>query len=95
MYDSIQTSLCDELALENIVPVSHWQLVCEDGRLSVVPVIDDLFEVMLELSVLFYHSEVVYYEQVMCVELAEEVGLASFKVHKFEILQEHVHRKVQ
>lgn len=81
MHDSVQTSLCNQLNLEHIVPIRGWQLAGEDGCLSVVAVIYDLLKIVLQLSFQPDHSKVIYDKQVMCVELAEEVGLLSFEMY--------------
>ena len=77
MHDSVQTSLCNKLALEHVVPVRDWQLTCKDCCLSVISVIYDLLKIMLQLPFQSDHAKVVYDKQVVCVELAEEVGLPS------------------
>lgn len=61
---------------------------------SVVAVIYDLLKIVLQLSFKPDHAKVVYDKQVMCVELAEEVGLSSFEMYEFEVLDEHVHSDV-
>ena len=94
MHDSVQTSLCNKLALEHVVPVRDWQLTCKDGCLSVVAVVYDLLKIVLQLPFQSDHAKVVYDKQVVCVELAEEVGLPSFEMYELEVLDEHVHREV-
>ena len=81
MHDSVETCLCNQLTLEHIVPIRGWQLAGEDGCLSVVAVIYDLLKIVLQLSFQPDHSKVIYDKQVMCVELAEEVGLSSFEMY--------------
>ena len=39
MHDSVKAGLCNQLALEHVVPVRDWQLTCKDGCLSVISVI--------------------------------------------------------
>lgn len=50
---------------------------------------------MLQLPFQPDHAKVVYDKQVMCDELAEEVGLPSFEMYELEVLDEHVHREVK
>ena len=50
---------------------------------------------MLQLPFQPDHAKVVYDKQVVCVELAEEVGLPSFEMYELEVLDEHVHREVK
>ena len=95
MHDSVQTSLCNKLALEHVVPVRDWQLTCKDGCLSVISVIYDLLKIVLQLPFQSDHAKVVYDKQVVCVELAEEVGLPSFEMYELEVLDEHVHREIK
>ena len=78
MHDSVKAGLCNQLALEHVVPVRDWQLTGEDGCLSVISVIYDLLKIVLQLPFQPDHAKVVYDKQVMCDELAEEVGLPSF-----------------
>ena len=78
MHDSVKAGLCNQLTLEHVVPVRDWQLTCKDCCLSVVSVIYDLLKIVLQLPFQPDHAKVVYDKQVMCDELAEEVGLPSF-----------------
>ena len=94
MHDSVQTSLCNQFALEHVVPVGCWQLTGEYGCFSVISVIYDLLKIVLQLSFKPDHAKVIYDKQVMCVELAEEVGLSSFEMYELEVLDEHVHSVV-
>ena len=95
MHDSVKAGLCNQLTLEHVVPVRDWQLTCKDCCLSVVSVIYDLLKIVLQLPFQSDHAKVVYDKQVVCVELAEEVGLSSFEMYEFEVLDEHVHREVK
>ena len=65
MHQSVEACLGDQLALEHIVPVSDGQLACQDERSSVIPVVDDLLEVVLYLPFEPDHAEVVDDEQVV------------------------------
>ena len=47
MHDSVQTGFCNELTLEHIIPVCNGKLAGEDECFPVVPVIYNLFKVML------------------------------------------------
>ena len=69
MHDSVQTGFRNELALEHIIPVCNGKLAGQDECLPVVPVIDDLFKVMLYLAVQLDHPKVIDNQQVMCVQL--------------------------
>lgn len=95
MNDSVEAGLCDELALEYVIPVFDRQLAGQYESLPVVAVIDYLFESMLYLSFEPDHTEVVYDDQVVCRELVEEVGLTPFEVHEPELLDERVHGEVE
>lgn len=55
MHDSVQTGFRNELALEHIIPVCNGKLAGQDECLPVVPVIYDLFKVMLYLAVQLDH----------------------------------------
>ena len=81
MHQSVEACLGNQLALEHVVPVCHWQLAGQDEGLSVVAVVDDLLEVVLCLPLEPGHAEVVDNEQVVGRELVEEVGLTSFQVY--------------
>ena len=63
MCNSIQACLCNQFALEDSIPVGDRQLACQDECFPVVPVVDDLLEVMLRLSLEPDHPEVVYDDQ--------------------------------
>ena len=95
MHDSVKACLCNQLTLEHVVPVRDWQLTCKDCCLSVVSVIYDLLKIVLQLPFQSDHAKVVYDKQVVCVELAEEVGLSSFEMYELEVLDEHVHSVVE
>lgn len=95
MHDSVQTGICNELALEHIIPVCDGKLAGQDECFPVIPVIYDLFKVMLYLAVKLDHPKVIDNQQVMCVQLSEEVCLPSFQVYKLQVIDEHVHREVQ
>lgn len=95
MHDSVQTGFRNELALEHIIPVCNGKLAGQDECLPVVPVIYDLFKVMLYLAVQLDHPKVIDNQQVMCVQLPEEVCFPSFQMCKLQVLDEHVHREVQ
>ena len=95
MHDSVQTGFCNELTLEHIIPVCNGKLAGEDECFPVVPVIYNLFKVMLYLTVQLDHPKIIYNQKVMCVQLPEEVCLPSFQVYKLQVLDEHVHREVQ
>lgn len=95
MHDSVQTGFCNEFALEHIIPVCNGKLAGQDECLPVVPVIYDLFKVMLYLAVKLDHPKVIDNQQVMCVQFTEEVCLPSFQMYKLQVLNEHVHREVQ
>ena len=95
MHDSVKAGLCNQLTLEHVVPVRDWQLTCKDCCLSVISVIYDLLKIVLQLPFQPDHAKVVYDKQVMCVELAEEVGLSSFEMYEFEVFDEHVHSEVE
>ena len=64
MHDSVQTNLCNKLALEHVVPVRDWQLTCKDCCLSVISVIYDLLKIVLQLPFQPDHAKVVYDKQV-------------------------------
>ena len=42
MHYSVEASLGNQFTLEYIVPVGNRRLACQDERLAVVPVVDDL-----------------------------------------------------
>lgn len=79
MHDSVQTGFCNELALEHIIPVCNGKLAGQDECFPVVPVIYDLFKVMLYLAVQLDHPEVIDNQQVMCVQFTEEVVRSCFR----------------
>ena len=54
-----------------------------------------MLKIVLQLSFKLDHAEVIYDEQVVGIELAEEVRLATFEMYEFEVLDEHVHREVK
>ena len=95
MHNSVQTGFCNELALEHIIPVCNGKLAGQDECFPVVPVIYDLFKVMLYLSVQLDHPKIIYDQKIMCVKLSEEICLPSFQMYKLQVLDEHVHREVQ
>ena len=95
MHDSVEAGLRNQLALEHVVPVCDRQLACQYESLPVVPVVDDLLEVVLYLPFEPDHAKVIDDQQVVCGELAEEVGLAPFQMHQPQLLDEHVHREVE
>ena len=72
MHDSVQTGFRNELALEHIIPVCNGKLAGQDECLPVVPVIYDLFKVMLYLAVQLDHPKVIDNQQVMCVQLRKK-----------------------
>ena len=94
MHYSVEASLGNQLALEYVVPVGNWQLACQDERLAVVPVVDDLLEVVLYLPFEPDHTEVIDNKQVVGGELAEEVGLTPFQMYQPQLVDERVHREV-
>lgn len=94
MHDSVEACLCNQLTLEHVVPVRGGQLTGEYGCFSVVAVIYDLLKIVLQLPFKPDHSKAIYDKQVVRVEFTEEVGLSSFKMYEFEILDEHIHREV-
>ena len=59
-YDSVQTGFCNELTLEHIIPVCNGKLAGEDECFPVVPVIYNLFKVMLYLTVQLDHPKIIY-----------------------------------
>lgn len=95
MYDSVQTSLRDELTGEDRVPVGHRQPAGNDEGLVGVSVVDDLPEVVLQASVQFLQAEVVDDGKVVWGQFAEEVGLSAFLANDPEVLHQHVHGKVE
>ena len=60
MHDSVQTGFCNELTLEHIIPVCNGKLAGEDECFPVVPVIYNLFKVMLYLTVQLDHPKIIY-----------------------------------
>lgn len=60
MHDSVQTGFCNKLALEHIIPVCNGKLAGQDECFPVVPVIYDLFKVMLYLAIKLDHSKIIY-----------------------------------
>jgi 8-oxo-dGTP pyrophosphatase MutT (NUDIX family) len=74
--------------LEHIIPVCNGKLAGQDECLPVVPVIYDLFKVMLYLAVQLDHPKVIDNQQVMCVQLPEEVCFPSFQMCKLQVLDE-------
>ena len=95
MHYSVEASLGNQLALEYVIPVSNRQLACQDECLAVVPVVDDLLEVVLYLPFEPDHAEVVDDEQVVGRELAEEVCLTPFQMHQPQLVDERVHGEVE
>ena len=95
MHYSVEASLGNQLALEYVIPVSNRQLACQDECLAVIPVVDDLLEVVLYLPFEPDHAEVVDNEQVVGGELAEEVGLTPFQMYQPQLVDERVHREVE
>ena len=65
MHQSVEACLGNQLALEHVVPVSDGQLARQDESLAVVPVVDDLLEVVLYLPFESDHAEVIDDEQVV------------------------------
>ena len=53
MHYSVQTGFRNELALEHIIPVCNGKLTGQDECFPVVPVIYDLFKIMLYVTILF------------------------------------------
>ena len=51
--NSVQTCLCDELALEQAIVVSHRQLAAEYKCLVMIAVIYYLFKVVLQITLYF------------------------------------------
>ena len=94
MHYSVEASLGNQFTLEYVVPVGDWQLACQDERLAVVPVVDDLLEVVLYLPFEPDHTEVIDNKQVVGGELAEEVGLTPFQMYQPQLVDERVHREV-
>lgn len=90
MHYSVEASLGNQLTLEYVVPVGDWQLARQDERLAVVPVVDDLLEVMLYLPFEPDHAEVVDNKQVVGGELAEEVCLTPFQMYQPQLVDERV-----
>lgn len=95
MHYSVEASLGNQFTLEYIVPVGNRRLACQDERLAVVPVVDDLLEVVLYLPFEPDHTEVVDNKQVVGGELAEEVGLTPFQMYQPQLVDERVHREVE
>ena len=95
MHQSVEACLGDQFTLEHIVPVSDGQLARQDESPAVVPVVDDLLEVMLYLPFEPDHAEVVDDEQVVGRELMEEAGLTPFQVYQPQLVDERVHGEVE
>ena len=95
MHKSVEACLGNELALEHVVPVCDGQLACQDECPAVVPVIDDLLDVVLYLPFEPDHAEVIDDEQVVGREFAEEVGLAPLQMHQPQLVDERVHSEVE
>ena len=95
MHKSVEACLGNELALEHVVPVCDGQLACQDEGPAVVPVIDDLLDVVLYLPFEPDHAEVIDDEQVVGREFAEEVGLAPLQMHQPQLVDERVHSEVE
>ena len=95
MHQSVKACLGYQLTLEHIVPVCDGQLACQDECPAVVPVVDDLLEIMLYLTFEPDHAEVVDDEQVVGRELTEEVGLTPFQVYQPQLVDERVHSEVE
>ena len=59
MHKPIQTCLRYQRIPNDIIPVLDRQLGCYDESFLAVTVIDELFEVILLLSLEFFHPEVI------------------------------------
>ncbi|MBB3894696.1 hypothetical protein GGR07_001006 [Bacteroides pyogenes] len=78
MHDSVQTGFCNQFTLEHVIPVRNVKLAGQDECLPVVPVIYNLFKVMLYPAAKLDHPKVIDNQEVMCIQLAEEVGFKYF-----------------
>lgn len=77
MYKPIQTCLRNQRITNDIIPVLDGQLGCYDESFLAVTVIDELFEVILLLSLEFFHPEVIEDEQVCPCKSVKELDRLS------------------
>ena len=94
MDDSIQASFRYQFIFEQAVPVRDRQLTGNDKGLFVVPVIKDLLEVILELSLNGFHSKVIEDNEVVPGQFFEEPEFFSFQPGHPHLVREALHGEV-
>lgn len=76
--DSVQAGFCNEFVFEEAVPVRYGKLAGNDEGLFVAVVIKDLLEVILELSLNWFHSKVFEDDDIVTEHLATSTGWVCY-----------------
>lgn len=87
MYQPVQTGLCKHLIAEDSVPVCNGELTGDYGRFLMVPVINDLFKVILLLTFQLKHTEVIDDYQIESFDFFEELEFMPFNAGQFKLIQ--------